>query len=156
MPMRMYGGFKLINIMHPTRIFKTPEELLAAWEEYKAFLKKEALNWPKIQYVGKDGIRVEDYPILPITQEGFEVYYFKKYGKYIHQYFKNQDSMYNDFLPICSHIAAERRNQQITGGMLGYFNPSITQRLNGLKEQLEQTNIEQPLFPDVSKDNSNK
>jgi hypothetical protein len=31
--------------------------------------------------------------------------------------------------------------------MVGQYNPSITQRLNGLKESIEQTNIEQPLFP---------
>jgi len=30
--------------------------------------------------------------------------------------------------------------------MVGQYNPSITQRLNNLKEQVEQTNIEQPLF----------
>ena len=35
--------------------------------------------------------------------------------------------------------------------MVGQYNPSITQSLNSLKEQIEQTNIEQPLFPDVSK-----
>ena len=28
--------------------------------------------------------------------------------------------------------------------------------INALKEQIEQTNIEQPLFPDVSKDNGDK
>jgi hypothetical protein len=33
--------------------------------------------------------------------------------------------------------------------MVGQYNASITQRLNNLKEQVEQTNIEQPLFPDV-------
>jgi hypothetical protein len=30
--------------------------------------------------------------------------------------------------------------------MVGQYNPSITQRLNNLKEQVEQTNVEQPLF----------
>ena len=135
--------------IHPTRIFREPSQLLEAWEEYKQHLIEDAKNWPKVQYVGKNGMRVEDYPVLPMTQEGFEVWYYKTYGKFIAQYFKNVGNLYDDFIPICSHIAAERRSQQITGGLLGVFNPSITQRLNGLKEQVEQTNIEQPLFPET-------
>jgi hypothetical protein len=35
--------------------------------------------------------------------------------------------------------------------MAGIYNPSITQRLNNLIEKVEQTNIEQPLFPDDKK-----
>ena len=39
------------------------------------------------------------------------------------------------------------RRDQIEGGMVGQYNPSITQRLNGLKEQTESTiKTEQPLF----------
>ena len=40
--------------------------------------------------------------------------------------------------------------------MVGQYNPSITQRLNGLKEQVEQTNIEQPLFKLDDSNNSDK
>lgn len=122
------------KLPHPSRIFKTPNDLLEAWRRYKKSLLAKALEWPKIQYVGKDGTRVEDYPVLPITQEGFEVWYLDTYGHYIHQYFKNADGYYDDFLPICSYIEKDRRTQQITGGMLGHFNASITQRLNGLTE----------------------
>ena len=50
----------------------------------------------------------------------------------------------------------EIRKDQIEGGMVGQYNPSITQRLNALKEHVEQHNIEQPLFPDVRKNDSNK
>lgn len=132
---------------HPTRIFKEPQELLKVWEEYKKHLLSEAKKWPKVQYVGRDGERVEDYPVLPLTQEGFEVWYFNKYGQYIHQYFKNKDGYYDEFVPICSHIEKERRANQITGGMLGHYNASITQRLNSLVDKTEATIKEQPLFP---------
>lgn len=121
------------------RNFKTPEDLKKAWDHYKTDLKEQAESWPKVQYVGKDGVRVEDYPVLPLTMEGFEVFCIDNYG-YVHQYFTNQDDGYQDFLPICSRIKKEIRNQQITGGMLGMFNPSITQRLNNLKEATE-TNV---------------
>jgi hypothetical protein len=143
--------------MHPTRIFKTPEELEKAWEEYKEHTREQAKQWPKVQYVGKDGYRVEDYPMMPLTLEGFYVWAKKKYG-YIKQYFVNKDNLYDDFVTICSYIEDERRANQITGGMLGFFNASITQRLNGLTERTESTNtnIELPFFPDVPKDDSDK
>jgi hypothetical protein len=38
---------------------------------------------------------------------------------------------------ICTHIKEIVRQDQIEGGMVGQYNPSITQRLNGLKEQTE-------------------
>ena len=125
--------------MHPTRIFKSPNELLQAWGGYKASLKEKAKEWPKVQYVGKDGIKQTDYPKLPLTMEGFNVWAYKDYGV-IRQYFLNQDGLYEDFITICSHIREEIRHDQITGGLLGEYNASITQRLNGLKELTDNTN----------------
>jgi hypothetical protein len=125
------------NNIHPTRIFKTDIELLDSWDQYKKYLIDEAKKWPKIQYVGKDGQRVEDYPVLPYSLDGFQVWYYNEYKKYIHQYFENKDGYYDEFVGICSHIRKEIRSQQITGGMLGMFNPSITQRLNNLVEKTD-------------------
>ena len=122
--------------MHPTRIFKTPDELLDAWNAYKEHLKVEALEWVKIQYVGKDGEQKKDAYRLPLVMDGFEVFCYKKYGC-VEQYFKNKDDYYNDFVPICRAIKKEIRADQITGGMLGVFNTSITQRLNNLAEKSE-------------------
>ena len=119
--------------MHPTRIFKTPEELELAWNAYKQDLIKQSEEWLKIQYVGKDGRRMTDGMKLPYTMEGFEVFCYKNYGC-VEQYFKNQDDYYSDFIPICLHIKKEIRSNQITGGLLGIYNPSITQRLNNLSE----------------------
>jgi len=146
--------------MHPTRTFKTPDELFAAWESYKGSLIAESKKWPKIQYVGKDGGQVIDYPKLPLTLEGFNVWAFKQYGLVKH-YFLNQDGLYSDFIAICSHIREEIRHDQITGGMLGEYNPSITQRLNGLTEKTQtEITIEQSPFKslmlDVPTDNSTK
>ena len=120
--------------MHPTRIFKHPDELQKAWEGYKQSLLDKAKDQPKVQYVGKDGKRVEDYPVLPLTMDGFEVYCYDNHGV-VHHYFSNTDNYYDDFCSICSHIKKQIREHQITGGMLGQFNPSITQRLNGLVEK---------------------
>lgn len=124
--------------MHPTRIFKSPDELLKAWNEYKSTLKEQAKDWPKVQYVGRDGEKVTDYPKLPLTMDGFEVWCFDNYGTVEH-YFKNTEGYYDDFCPICSRIRSEIRTDQITGGLLGEYNASITQRLNGLKELTDTT-----------------
>ena len=138
--------------MHPTRIFKTPDELLKAWEEYKASLIEEAKKWPRVQYVGKDGNKETDYPKLPLTLEGFNVWSFKNHGL-VKQYFLNQDGLYNDFITICSHIREEIRHDQITGGMLGEYNPSITQRLNGLTEKTQtEVTFEQSPFKSLMLD----
>lgn len=123
--------------MHPTRIFKKPEDLLKVWDEYKADLKVQAENWLKIQYVGKDGERVTDKYKLPYTFEGFKRFCWDNKIGCIEQYFKNKDGLYDDFVPICSQVKTEIRENQITGGLLGVYNPSITQRLNNLTEKTE-------------------
>ena len=126
--------------MHPKRIFKTPDELLDAWMKFKENLKEQSKEWVKVQYVGKDGQRVEEPQKLPLTMEGFNRYCYTHYGE-VKQYFDNKDGYYDDFVVICSRIREEIRDNQIIGGMLGFFNPSITARLNSLvdKQEVEQT-----------------
>lgn len=125
------------KFIHPTRIFKNPEQLAKAFEEYKEQLKVEAEEWLKVQYVGKEGIRMTDGQKIPYTLEGFKRFCRLNYGE-IEQYFTNQDNYYSEFIGICRTIKEEIRENQIIGGMLGFFNPSITQRLNGLTEKIEQ------------------
>jgi hypothetical protein len=133
--------------MHPTRIFATPELLEQVFEDYKHDLKEQSYEWKKVQYVGKDGDRVEEPTKVPMTLEGFKRYCRKNHGD-VTEYFLNRNNYYDDFTNICSHIKEEIRENQITGGLLGFFNPSITQRLNGLVEKQEMAIKEQPLFPD--------
>jgi len=136
--------------MHPTRIFKSPDELELAWQAYQDDLKEQSKEWMKVQYVGKDGERKSDALKLPFTMEGFSVFCYKNFGN-VKQYFKNQDGLYDDFIPICSHIREEIRSNQITGGLLGVYNPSITQRLNGLsdKKEIEHKGLNIPSLPDI-------
>lgn len=141
---------------HPTRIFHYPDELEKAFDEFKEDLKEQANEWLRVQYVGKEGVRATDPQKVPMTLEGFKRFCRTKYGD-VTEYFLNRDGLYDDFTIICSQIREEIRENQIIGGLLGFYNPSITQRLNGLTEKVENTVIsEQPLFPDVSKDNSDK
>ena len=75
----------------------------------------------------------------PLTIEGFECYCFDNdiIGDLSH-YFANTHNNYTDFLTICNSIRKAVRNNQIEGGMAGIYNASITQRLNGLTENVNQ------------------
>jgi len=147
---------------HPSRIFKTSDDLMKAWDAYKKDLEIQSQEWIKVQYVGKEGERKEDPYKMPMTLEGFEVFCYYNYGN-VGQYFDNKDGYYDDFVAVCSHIRKEIRANQITGGLLGVYNPSITQRLNGLNERTESTNVNhninhnsEPLSPDEIKRISNE
>ena len=125
------------------RNLDSPEQLYELFIKYKEDVKAN----PRIKSVfgGKEFEERAEPLERPLTMEGFEVFCWDEVGQ-VEQYFKNIDKRYEEFIPICLRIRKEIRRDQIEGGMVGQYNPSITQRLNGLKEQVEQTNIEQPLF----------
>ena len=135
------------------RNLNSPEQLYELFIRYKQDVKAN----PRIKSVfgGKEFEERAEPLERPLTMEGFEVFCWDEVGQ-VEQYFKNVDKRYGEFIPICLRIRKEIREDQITGGMIGQYNASITQRLNNLKEQIEQINIEQPLFPDVSENDSNK
>jgi len=134
------------------RNLDSPEQLYELFIRYKQDVKAN----PRIKSVfgGKEFEERAEPLERPLTMEGFEVFCWDIVGQ-VEQYFKNIEKRYEEFIPICSRIRKEIREDQITGGMVGQYNASITQRLNNLKEQIEQTNIEQQLFPDVSENDSN-
>jgi len=133
------------------KYIESPEAMEQLFEDYKTDLKEQAKEWVKVQYVGKEGERVTDEYKLPMSMDGFEVFCFKKVGT-IEHYFRNETGSYDSYCTICSYIKKEIRSNQITGGLLGLFNPSITQRLNGLKEQTEteiKGTLNVPGIPDI-------
>jgi hypothetical protein len=122
---------------HPTRLVHTEDDLLKVWNDYKDDLEERSKEWEKVQYVGKDGERVVDHMKVPLTFEGFKRYCWDNKIGCIEQYFTNQDNCYTDFIGVCSRIKTEIRENQIIGGLMGVWNPSITQRLNGLADKSE-------------------
>lgn len=129
------------------KYIETPEKM---WEHFEAYVKEVKSNPFLVQdYVGKDGDEVYRKKEKPLTLEGFELYCFRNgIISNISHYFTNLDNRYSDYVAICSHIKKTIREDQISGGMAGLYNPSITQRLNGLTDKSEVTVKEQPLFPD--------
>jgi len=126
------------------RILNSPDELYELFERYKREVKAN----PRIKSVfgGKEFEERAEPLERPLTLEGFELFCYEQIGM-VEQYFKNVDKRYNEYIPICTRIRKAIRQDQIEGGMCGQYNPSITQRLNGLTERVESTIVtEQPLF----------
>lgn len=132
----------------------TPKEM---WEHFEAY-RKHAKETPFLEhdFVGKDGDSVHRKKERCLTMEGFEMWcYDNDIINDLGDYFSNKNDKYAEFSTICSRIRKAIRQDQIEGGMAGIYNPSITQRLNGLveKKEIDATVREQPLYPDVSKNN---
>jgi len=135
--------------MAKNKYIETPEIL----KDYFLAYEKEVKSNPFIikDWVGKDAEQVYREKEKPLTIEGFECWLSENnIIEDLGDYLKNKDDRYTDYAPICSYIRKKTRKDQIEGGMAGIFNPSITQRLNGLVDKTESTVLqEQPLFPDT-------
>ena len=123
--------------MAKKKYIETPEKM---WELFDAY-RKEVKDNPRFVYdfVGRDGTQVMKPLERPLTVEGFRNYARRNVGCVEH-YFANTDDAYNEYRTICRTITEEIRQDQIEGGMVGQYNPSITQRLNGLTEKTENKN----------------
>lgn len=118
------------------KLIESPEKM---WELFVAY-KESAKNKPILvqDFVGKDGMEVRRERERPLTMEGFENYCFEKgIMSDLSHYFANLDGRYADYVAICRTIRRVIREDQISGGMAGIYNPSITQRLNGLVEKTD-------------------
>ena len=137
------------------RKIDTPEQLYDMFKSYKTYVKEN----PRYKYVmnQRSGDMVAEPLECPLSIDGFEVYCYNKFECTVSHYLDNTNKAYEEFCPISAHIKREIRQDQISGGMVGQYNASLTARLNGLTEKVESTIItEQPLFPDVQENDSNK
>ena len=130
------------------KYIETPERM---WELFLAYVK-EVKSQPryKFVFVGKDGKKDREELERPLTMEGFELYVADlQVITDLSDYFENKQGRYDAYVPICTRIRKAIRKDQIEGGMVGQYNASITQRLNGLAEKTHnEVKIEQPLFND--------
>lgn len=119
------------------KYIETPEKL---WEYFQSYCKDIKAKPFKVKdWVGKDGDQIEREKERPLTMEGFELnLYEKDIISDLSHYFSNYEDRYTNYVAICSRIRKAIRADQIEGGMAGMYNPSITQRLNGLTDKSEQ------------------
>lgn len=122
--------------MGKNKYIESPEKM---WEHFLNYAKETKANPRfKTEYVGKDGEMVKTPLERPLTIEGFECWcYDHDIIGDLSNYFANYDNKYSDYLTICNRIRKSVRMDQIEGGMVGQYNPSITQRLNGLVDKTE-------------------
>lgn len=136
---------------------KLIESPIKMWQLFKSY-EKDTKNRPfEVQdFVGKDGDEVYRRKERCLTMEGFELFVFEQgLNTELSHYFTNRENRYSEYVTVCSRIRLAIRRDQIEGGMAGIYNPSITQRLNGLVEKSAVQVTEQQLFPDVKPDNNN-
>lgn len=126
------------------RAFKSPEDLWDAFCKYENWVESNPILVH--DFVGKDGSEVYRRRQRPLVLEGFQSWLvdngyigFPDIDPYL-------DGTYPEFSAISRAIKGKIRQEQITGGMAGIYNPSITARLNGLTEKQELKFVEQPLF----------
>ena len=125
--------------MGRNKYIETPGKL---WEYFKEY-KKETKKNPFLikDWVGKDADQVHREKERPLTIEGFECWLADQdIISDLSHYFSNYENRYADYFAICSRVKKAVRQDQIEGGMAGMYNPSITQRLNGLVEKVQTDN----------------
>jgi hypothetical protein len=129
------------------KAISTPEDF---WKHFTDYKKKTKKNPKKVEdWVGGMAKKVVRKREVPLTMDGFENY-MADLGIItdMSDYFENKDGRYADYVPICSRVKREIRQDHIEGGMTNLYNASITQRLNGLVEKGEVVVREQPFFGD--------
>jgi len=118
------------------KAIESPEKMMELFSAYKKKAKSNPIL--KHTFVGKDGKSVYEERERALTMEGFELYCFEQgIINDLGDYFSNKDERYSDFATICHTIRKAIREDQIQGGLAGVYNPSITQRLNGLTEKVQ-------------------
>ena len=112
------------------------QQMWDLFNEYRNEVKNDPI---KVQdYVGKDGNMVYRERERPLTFNGFKLFVHNKTGFTIQHYFLGKES-YKAYEEVCDMIKTAINDDQITGGMCNIFNPSITARLNGLTEKVEES-----------------
>lgn len=139
------------------KYIESPEKMYELFTKYKEWVDSNPILVE--DYVGKDADRVLREKKRPYTYEGFCNYLEDNaIITSSDHYFNNYQGRYADYVSICSRIKREIRTNQIEGGMVGIYNPSITQRLNGLvdKKEVDAKITETPFKWEEVKHESNK
>jgi len=122
----------------PPKKIPSPQYLYELFTRYKQTVK----NTPRKvhDFVGKDAVEVFREKEVPLTYEGFQNF-VEDLGVIttLDHYFINWEGRYEEFVGVCTRIKREIRQDQIEGGLVGIYNPSITQRLNGLVDKTDIT-----------------
>ena len=122
--------------MGKPKMMESPYKL---WELFEAYKKETKANRRRVPKATPKGILYEEHE-PPLTMVGFETFVSDSgFNQELSYYFANREDRYSEYVPICSRISKAIKKDQIEGGMVGQYNASITQRLNGLTERVDAT-----------------
>ena len=130
------------------KYIESPERL---WELFSQFVEHEKNNpMYRVDYVGKDGDKVNTPLQVPITFEGFECWLADEgIIEQLGDYSSNKGGAYDSYSAIITRIRQNCFAQNFKGAAVGLFNANIIAKKLGLIEKSEVKEIkEQPLFPD--------
>lgn len=113
---------------------KTPDELWKLFEDYVAHEQQNPMK--KIEYVGRDGNKVETELEVPITFEGFECYLMEQEViNDLGDYASNKDGRYGEYATIINRIRKNCFSHNFKGAAVGLFNPNLIARKLGLVDR---------------------
>lgn len=114
----------------------TPEAFLECFERYRKKVKEDPFLVD--DYVGKDGKNIDRKKEKPLSMEGFENFLEDEYGiGQVQQYLENRGGRYEEFVSIVKRVKRVIREDQVSGGMVGVYNPNLTARINGINETID-------------------
>jgi len=123
---------------------ESPDKLLEYFREYKQYEENNRLY--KIEYVGREGTRVETPLHYPLSMEAFKSWLFiNKIISDLSDYVKNKEGRYDDFAPIITHIKEFIFAHNFRGASVQLLNPSLIARQLGIKDQQDVTSDNKPL-----------
>lgn len=135
------------------KFIKDPQILWELFADYKKHTKENPIR--QHDFIGgRELNEVHREKERPLTLVGFYNYCYENASD-VHNYFENTEGRYEAFEGICTRIKEAIRQDQIEGGMAGIYNPSITQRLNGLVER-QQREVTKKKLPDWMEDDESK
>ena len=115
------------------KLFETPELLWEACVEY--FEATDERKWVKMDWVGKDAIKVERESETPYTLSGLCLYL----GTSREWWNKFKNAQHKDFLQVLTQVEETIYTQKFEGAAVGAFNASIIARDLGLTEKTDLT-----------------
>lgn len=117
-----------------SKTIESPEQLWELFVDYRISIKESPRQ--KYHLNIKTGEMVPEPLEVPLTKEGFYNYCASQ-GIIVtlKDYFSNREERYTEFVPICTRVMEEIRQDQIEGGMVGQYNPSLTARINALRDK---------------------
>lgn len=122
------------------KLFKTPDLMLEAAEEYFQWCDDNPWISTELSSSDKGNYSKEKPVSRPYTLSGLCVYLGCS-ENYFRNFEANNTENVDDFMAVIGTIKDIIKTQQYEGAIVGAFKENIIARLQGLKEQTENTNL---------------